>query len=97
MYITVGFCFIRGNFSDHFVRGKSNRNWQSCFVDDLLPEINSPLIGIEKPVHPGKIEIKFIDRSLLKQGSPGGDDLSNPAGIPAVIIPAATYDNCVRT
>jgi hypothetical protein len=94
--IAIRLGLVGGDLGDHLIGSQREGNGQFGLVHDLLPQIDRPLIGVEETVHPGEVEIEFIDGRLLQERGLCRDDLGHPAGIFAVGAACAAVYRCVR-
>ncbi len=69
MEVAIGLGLIRGYFGHHFVGGHGKGDGQLGFVNDLLAQVDGPLIRLEVLVHPGQIKVELINGGFFKSGA----------------------------
>ena len=94
---TVGFRLVGGDLRDGLVLGKSKRYWQSRVFHYRFTQLVRPFVTPEEPVHPGDVDIMFVDAGLLKDGRTVGDYRRHEARVSAVELHVTSDEHRLRT
>lgn len=93
----IWLCFIGRHFADEPGGGESTGDREPCFFADLLSQFTGIFTGAEEFLHTGKVDVEFVDGCFFEQGDFGSNDLGDPAGVLAIVAPAAVRNHGMGT
>jgi len=91
----VGLGYASGYFAYCFVYRKSQRNRQTCFTDNALPEVVCPFHATEKAVHAGNIEVMFVDTGFFVHRRTFGNNIGYHVGVFGVLLHIAAHHSSI--
>ena len=93
---TIGLGLVGTDLGHRLIDREGEGDGQADLAEELLPQLEAPLITAKIAVHAAEVEVKLVDRGFLHTGCIGFDELGHLAGVFAIGIHIAAQDDGIR-